>query len=84
MTQSSDQNIWFGVAMFLLGLIVGAILSMTQARGISSLPTAQVPSPSQQVPSPQAPQKVDVTAEILGIAVETLLHGVLPEEWAFA
>lgn len=57
MAASNDsQNVWFGVAMFLIGLIVGAILAIAGMKGLVTVGSRlTAPTPSAGSQQPQAP-----------------------------
>ena len=58
--ETNSQNVWFGVAMFLLGLIAGAVLAFTSGSvqigrdSIGSAPSAPTAPSGQQPQEPQA------------------------------
>lgn len=68
MSPTEQQNVWFGVAMFLIGLIAGAILTL--ASGNRSITGTQRDAIGTAPAAPQAPTAPQMTAKELvsGIA----------------
>lgn len=69
-SEKDTQNVWFGVAMFLLGLIAGGVLTIAsggaQIGGGKALPAPNAPT----APSAQQPPRANVTDRMVAYAAD--------------
>ncbi len=74
MSSTDNQNVWFGLAMFLLGLIVGAVL--TVAMGGASFASGAKPNTPSAPTAPTAPTapSASVTDRMLAIVRDLKLN----------
>lgn len=56
MSQNEGQNIWFGVAMLLIGLVLGILLTIVSGLSVGGLSGKNSPTPSAPANQPQAEQ----------------------------
>lgn len=71
--EQENSNVWFGVAMFLLGLISGAVLTIASSSGfVNRMPTQAGGNPPPSAPTAQQPSapKKEVSERIVAYAGE--------------
>jgi protein-disulfide isomerase len=56
MSQQEGQNVWFGIAMLLVGLVIGILLTIVSGLSVGGLSGRKAPTPSAPTQQPQAPQ----------------------------